>query len=1027
MSLLILLAVGSVAAYADEQCICETKCTEVNLNENCPVCSTDNADITAVCQGAGPMLLNTRSEDPAINIGNTEIKAGKYYVNDTSTGGVTESGANATNYNVYYDSSSNTLTLRNAKITANSIQRLTDSTGALIDTWIYHAFYTDGGTLTISLEGNNEFKGAVLSSERNYRTSCGILFNKTDVTITGSGNLTATGGDSRNSTDEMPESFGLYVMDGDLTIDCTGKLTLMGDPAKGETACSAGIRINSKVEKKLFKIVSGNIICGSQNNTDAYCCDGIGISSYCEGNGTVDFEMHGGSIVTKIEGEYGYCYGISLTANNNNCTAKIYDGIIKSYAPTGSANSIGDKIDNLEIYGGDIEFIAEGNNAAESFYHSRGLMAESILIKGGNVYIQSKDVIGDTSKNLTNYGVYSDSAGSYIQEGGNVTVISGKANSNSGFYFLSGGSCSLNGGILTVQSQGSCVNSTSTKFNLNNGAIFFTDATDYSTLNTNLVKGLYVKKEGTNITAEIYGNEANITEDFTIPAVELIIDENEKLTVKNEANVKNQGAIHVIGALDGTIENIDSGKIIYYPKSIALNKSELSIMPGQTGELSVTFNPENTTDKTLTWTVEDDSKAQIVNSSSTGATIKGLSVGETKVKVETTADPNGKKRTAECTIKILQPVTKITIDSSLQINVDESKTIQATVEPSNAHNKTLKWESSDTSVATVDSETGEVTGISRGTVTITATANDGQGAKATCQVEVKQQVTSIELNETEITLYVRDEETLEAKISPDNANDQSVTWSSSDPEVATVDQEGKVKGISKGEAVITATANDGSGVKAECKVTVKNRSGIVPQKTLTFDTNGGSSISAVTESYGKTIVLSEYTPKREGYKLLGWYKDEKLAEKIEYAVLDYDMTIYAKWQKTEETIDYDTLIVLTINGKQAIVNDETITNDVAPLIVNSRTYTPARFVAESLGAKVVWSPSARTVTIMKDDINIVLAIDSNVAYVNGQKVQMDASAFIADGRTYTPARFVAENLGASVEWDEEARTVTIVK
>ena len=139
------------------------------------------------------------------------------------------------------------------------------------------------------------------------------------------------------------------------------------------------------------------------------------------------------------------------------------------------------------------------------------------------------------------------------------------------------------------------------------------------------------------------------------------------------------------------------------------------------------------------------------------------------------------------------------------------------------------------------------------------------------------------------------------------------------------------------------------------------------------------------------------------------------------------MTIYAKWQKTEETIDYDTLIVLTINDKQAIVNDETITNDVAPLIVNSRTYTPARFVAESLGAKVVWDEKSKTVTITKDETTIILVIDSTIAYVNGETVKMDASAFIADGRTYTPARFVAENLGASVEWDEEVRTVTIIK
>ena len=214
---------------------------------------------------------------------------------------------------------------------------------------------------------------------------------------------------------------------------------------------------------------------------------------------------------------------------------------------------------------------------------------------------------------------------------------------------------------------------------------------------------------------------------------------------------------------------------------------------------------------------------------------------------------------------------------------------------------------------------------------------------------------------------------------------------------------------------------------ASAVFTKKSTGGYIAQKTLTFDTNGGSEINAVTENYGKTIVLADYTPKRSGYKFLGWYKDEKLTEKIEYAVLDYDMTVYAKWQKTEEIINYDTMIVLTINDKTAVVNGEAVKNDVAPLIVNFRTYTPARFVAESLGAKVVWDEKTRTVTITKDDVKIILTIDSTTAYVSGTKVQMDASAFIADGRTYTPVRFVAEQLGASVEWDEEARTVTIAK
>ena len=123
----------------------------------------------------------------------------------------------------------------------------------------------------------------------------------------------------------------------------------------------------------------------------------------------------------------------------------------------------------------------------------------------------------------------------------------------------------------------------------------------------------------------------------------------------------------------------------------------------------------------------------------------------------------------------------------------------------------------------------------------------------------------------------------------------------------------------------------------------KPSSGMVPQKTLTFDTNGGSEISDITENYGKTIVLADYVPKRDGYEFIGWYKDKELTEKIEYAVLDYDMTVYAKWQKTEEIIDYDTMIVLTINDKTALINSKKVTNDVPPIIVNSRTYTPIQF------------------------------------------------------------------------------------
>ena len=352
-------------------------------------------------------------------------------------------------------------------------------------------------------------------------------------------------------------------------------------------------------------------------------------------------------------------------------------------------------------------------------------------------------------------------------------------------------------------------------------------------------------------------------------------------------------------------------------------------------------------------------------------------------------------------------------ETELTLIAGESETLEAVVIPEVAYDKTIKWESSDETVATVD-ENGEITAHKAGMAVITAKSKDSDSdASATCKVTVKGRIAA-EANPAEggtiegMGDYEKGEEvTLTATA---KSGYRFVNWTENGTVIGT---EEEYSFEVEGNRHLTAN--------------FKKISGTVQQKTLTFDTNGGSEISAVTESYGKTIVLADYTPKRNGYKFVGWYKDKELTEKIEYAVLDYDMTVYAKWEKIEETVDYDTLIVLTINDKTSIINGEAVKNDVAPLIVNSRTYTPARFVAEALGAKVVWDEKTKTVTITKDDIKIILVIDSTTAYVNGTKMQMDASAFIADGRTFTPARFVAEHLGASVEWDEEARTVTIAK
>jgi len=120
-------------------------------------------------------------------------------------------------------------------------------------------------------------------------------------------------------------------------------------------------------------------------------------------------------------------------------------------------------------------------------------------------------------------------------------------------------------------------------------------------------------------------------------------------------------------------------------------------------------------------------------------------------------------------------------------------------------------------------------------------------------------------------------------------------------------------------------------------------------------------------------------------------------------------------------------IILTIGKKEALVFGETKINDVAPIIRNDRTMLPARFVAENLGAAVKWDNDTRKVTITKNDITIIITIDSQTALVNGKAIVLDSPAFAENNRTYTPLRFVAEKLGATVEWNGETQEVTITK
>ncbi len=205
-----------------------------------------------------------------------------------------------------------------------------------------------------------------------------------------------------------------------------------------------------------------------------------------------------------------------------------------------------------------------------------------------------------------------------------------------------------------------------------------------------------------------------------------------------------------------------------------------------------------------------------------------------------------------------------------------------------------------------------------------------------------------------------------------------------------------------------------------------------------------AAVSALAATYTEGGALLTY-PAAENAKTYVIYKDGKC---IGYANgTSYTDTAYKKGMTATYTVagyahgacigalspaakletDLGVEVKLQIGNMTGYVNGEAKTLDAAPVIRNSRTMLPARFVAENLGATVGWDGATSTVTITTYNAEIKITIGYYMAIVNGQNVMMDTSAFIENGRTYLPVRFIAENLGAEVTWDGATSTATLTR
>ncbi|MBQ8535602.1 MAG: Ig-like domain-containing protein [Bacilli bacterium] len=228
------------------------------------------------------------------------------------------------------------------------------------------------------------------------------------------------------------------------------------------------------------------------------------------------------------------------------------------------------------------------------------------------------------------------------------------------------------------------------------------------------------------------------------------------------------------------------------PESITLSDNNISLGIGQSYNIKATILPENSTNKDIKWESSDSTKVEVNN---------GMLYARNYGKAVITATTiNGKKQTCTVTVSDIK-VDSITLNkTNITLGIGATESLTVFFNPSNATNKELEWTSNNPSIATVSK--GLITGKKEGTTKITVTTSNGK--KATASVTVKKiNPTAIILNKTSLNLIEGQTENITAVVKPSNASVKEITWSSSDSNIASVN-EGTIYAKKEGTVKVTA-------------------------------------------------------------------------------------------------------------------------------------------------------------------------------------------------------------------------------
>lgn len=269
----------------------------------------------------------------------------------------------------------------------------------------------------------------------------------------------------------------------------------------------------------------------------------------------------------------------------------------------------------------------------------------------------------------------------------------------------------------------------------------------------------------------------------------------------------------------GTNVDVTPGKPTGKVTSLSLSQNRLLLSGGQTTQLVAAVNAD-AANKSVTWSVTDNSIATV----SANGLVTAVTTGQTVV----TATSVDGGLTAQCLVTVKNNakvyVERITLDmTELEMYVGEKKAVTPTVYPDNATDKSLRWETRGMNFynPALPDENNVFTAYKPGVIELRIYPNDGSEAYAVCKVTVKDRPLTKMTLPKEIELSINELKTLTPEVTPELFQ-KKFKWAVADPSIAYITSSGRIIGIKTGTTTVTATALDGTGISASCKVTVKS-------------------------------------------------------------------------------------------------------------------------------------------------------------------------------------------------------------